>query len=215
MCEIIKKDYNHKHLIEVHNRPYLVKLIDKKLENKSIVLFFHNDPLTMKGSKTVKERLDLISRVNYICCVSKFVKEQFLMGIENKDKKVVVIHNGVSRSLKKFPRKKREIIFVGRIVKEKGVHLYVDAIKNIYSELNDWSFKIIGSVKLGNDIHHNNYSKQNIENFNIELTIFFESILSIIIPFLFTISFKPPRLEHITAIPLAKKVSSLLNWEEK
>ena len=74
MCEIIKKDYNHKHLIEVHNRPYLVKLIDKKLENKSIVLFFHNDPLTMKGSKTVKERLDLISRVNYICCVSKFVK---------------------------------------------------------------------------------------------------------------------------------------------
>ena len=95
----------------------------------------------MKGSKTVKERLDLLSRVNYICCVSKFVKEQFLKGIENKDKKIVVIYNGVSRILKKFPQKKKEIIFVGRIVKEIGVHLYVDAIKNIYSELNDWSFK--------------------------------------------------------------------------
>ena len=55
---------------------------------------------------------------------------------------------------------------MGRIVKEKGVHLYVDAIKNIYSELNEWSFKIIGSVKLGNNIHYNNYSKQVIENFD-------------------------------------------------
>ena len=57
----------------------------------------------MKGSKTVKERLELLSRVNYICCVSRFVKEQFLKGIENEEKKVVVIHNGVLRSLKKFP----------------------------------------------------------------------------------------------------------------
>ena len=37
ICQIIKK--NTKHLIEVHNRPYLVKIFDKSLDNKSIILF--------------------------------------------------------------------------------------------------------------------------------------------------------------------------------
>ena len=39
--------------------------------------------------------------------------------------------------------------FVGRIVKEKGVQLYVDAIKNIYQSHKEWRFKIVGSPKLG------------------------------------------------------------------
>ena len=58
-----KKKKNTKHLIEVHNRPYLVKIFDKSLDNKSIILFLHNDPLTMKGSKSVSGRLDLLSEL--------------------------------------------------------------------------------------------------------------------------------------------------------
>lgn len=166
ICQIIKKKKNTKHLIEVHNRPYLVKIFDKSLDNKSIILFLHNDPLTMKGSKSVSERLDLLSRVNYICCVSNFIKKQFLDGIKKKNDKVVVIYNGVSRNLITFPKKKKEIIYVGRIVKEKGVHLYVDAIKQIYSELNSWNFKIIGSVKLGNNIHSDHFSKKITKDFS-------------------------------------------------
>ena len=44
-------------LIELHNRPiYLSYLIDK-LKNKTYILYFHNDPLSMSGSKTISERL--------------------------------------------------------------------------------------------------------------------------------------------------------------
>lgn len=164
-CKIIKKKKT-KHLIEVHNRPYLVDVIDKRLNDKSIILFFHNDPLTMKGSKSISERLDLLSRVNYICCVSNFIKEQFLRGITSNSKKVIVIHNGVSRNLSTFPKKKREIIYVGRIVKEKGVHLYVDAIKRVYYQLSSWNFKIVGSVKLGQNIYSDNYSKKITKEFS-------------------------------------------------
>ena len=67
----------------------------------------HNDPLTMKGSKSISERLDLLSRVNYICCVSNFIKKQFLDGIKKNDK-VVVIYNGVSRNLLTFPKRKKK-----------------------------------------------------------------------------------------------------------
>ena len=34
----------------------------------------------------------------------------------------------VSLEIKSFPKKKKEVLFVGRIVKEKGAHLYVDAV---------------------------------------------------------------------------------------
>lgn len=160
MCEIINNNKFENHLIEIHNRPYLVKFIDRQIKDKSIILFFHNDPLNMKGSKLVSERLDLLSRVNYICCVSNFIKNQFLKGIKYNDDKVIVIHNGVSREINKFPQKKKEIIYVGRIVKEKGVHLFVEAIKQVYSELNLWNFKIVGSVKLGDNNYLDVYSKK-------------------------------------------------------
>ena len=52
--------------------------------------------------------------------------------------------------MNRFPiKKKKEVIFVGRIVKEKGVDGFVEAIKEIYNSYNDWEFKIIGSPKLG------------------------------------------------------------------
>ena len=45
------------------------------------------------------------------------------------------------RKLKKFPKKKKEILFVGRLVPEKGVHYYVEVTKAIapkYTGLEFW-----------------------------------------------------------------------------
>ena len=46
-------------IIEIHNRPLYVKKIFNINEN--IVLFFHNDPLSMKGSISPKDRIRLLS----------------------------------------------------------------------------------------------------------------------------------------------------------
>ena len=45
-------------IIEVHNRPSYINEIRKKYDNK-IFLYFHNDPLTMDGSKNFKDRENL------------------------------------------------------------------------------------------------------------------------------------------------------------
>ena len=50
-------------VIEIHNRPNYIKLIKDSYKNK-IVLFFHNDPLTMNGSKTKSERLSLLNNID-------------------------------------------------------------------------------------------------------------------------------------------------------
>ena len=115
-CKIINKNQKI-NLIEIHNRPYLVKYIKNKIEDSLLTLFLHNDPLTMKGSKSIQERKDILSVVSKYC-VSNFIKNKFLEGINKNKSKVVVLYNGVERSLKNFQKKKYN--FVGRVVEDKG-----------------------------------------------------------------------------------------------
>ena len=150
MSKIINKDTDKNQLIEIHNRPYLVDSISKK--NKlPILLFFHNDPQEMLGSKSIKDRQNIIQKCAAIFCVSEYIKSKFLEGINSNFQKVFVLHNGVQRKLKKFPVKKKEILFVGRLVPEKGVNLYVDVVRNIANKFPDWKFGLIGSFRLGDD----------------------------------------------------------------
>ncbi len=150
MLKIISKDLDKNQLIEIHNRPYLLEEIARG--NKfPISLFFHNDPQTMKGSKLIKERKNILEKSAAIFCVSEFIKKKFLEGINKNFHKVHVLYNGVERKLKKFPLKKNEVLFVGRLVPEKGVDLYVDVIQNIANKFTNWKFHLIGSSRLGDD----------------------------------------------------------------
>ena len=150
MCEFINKENDKIQIIEIHNRPYLVNSIFLSLKKENrLSLFLHNDPLEMKGSKTTEDRRNLLSKLDKIYCVSEFIKKRFLIDIIDHSNKVVVLHNGVIRKQKTMPKKQKHIIYVGRIVKEKGVDLFVDAIREIYEDFKDWNFKIIGSPKLG------------------------------------------------------------------
>ena len=128
MLKIISQDLDKNQLIEIHNRPYLLKEITNG--NKfPVSLFFHNDPQTMNGSKSIRERENILEKCTAIFCVSEFIKKK----------------------LKRLPKKKKEVLFVGRLVPEKGVDLYVDVIKNIANMFPDWQFDLIGSFRLGDD----------------------------------------------------------------
>ena len=122
---------NEQQLIEVHNRPFLVNQIKKRINFYPVSLFLHNNPKEMKGSKSVLERISLLSNCSAIFCVSEYVKNEFIDGLTENLHKVFVLYNGVERKLQEFPSKKKEVLFVGRLVHEKGVELYVDVIKSI------------------------------------------------------------------------------------
>lgn len=165
MLKIITKTMDVNQIIEIHNRPYLINYIFKKNKNFPLSLFLHNDPKEMKGSKSSTERKKILERCASIYCVSNFIKNQFLDGITYNQHKVHVLHNGVHRKLKEFPLKKKEILFVGRIVPEKGVGLYIDVITNIAKEFPDWNFGLIGSFKLGDNNQNDVYSQEKINKF--------------------------------------------------
>lgn len=160
MCKKINNENDENTIIEIHNRPYLINKIKSKLKKSHILThFFHNDPLQMKGSKSITERKNLLLNLDKIYCVSEYIKRRFLTGISKNHAKVVVLYNGVKRKHRVFPKKKKLVIFVGRIVEEKGVHLFANAIKEIYNLFEKWEFKIIGSPRLGINTF-DNYSKK-------------------------------------------------------
>ncbi len=150
MCKMINSENGIKQIIEIHNRPYLVNLIKSKISTShKLTLFLHNDPKEMKGSKSITDRQEILSKSDKIYCVSQYIRNRFLEGLPKKSKKVVVLYNGVKRFKTKPKLKQKQVIYVGRIVKDKGVHLFVNAISEIYDNFHDWNFKIIGSPKLG------------------------------------------------------------------
>ena len=65
MLMMISKDNIKKQLIEIHNRPYLINQINRF--NQFRIFFFHNDPLTMKGSKSIKERQNILENGCFLC----------------------------------------------------------------------------------------------------------------------------------------------------
>ena len=67
-------------ILEIHNRPNYIKLI--KNINTKIVLYFHNDPLTMTGSRSEKDRKLLLDQCTKIIFNSHWSRKRFLEGIE-------------------------------------------------------------------------------------------------------------------------------------
>jgi glycosyltransferase involved in cell wall biosynthesis len=165
MCKDILKSKHKDHIIEIHNRPYLFKLIYKKLKKHHICIFFHNDPQHMKGSIKIEERLNLLKNSKMIYCVSKYIKRRFLEGIEGKFTNIKVLYNGVDRKINKMPKKNREVIFVGRLVPEKGIHIYIDAIEKIFEKFPLWKFSVIGSPYLGSSSKDTQFAKNQYTKF--------------------------------------------------
>ena len=70
-------------IFEIHNRPLYVKSIKDKLIDKKIIFYFHNDPLTLKGSVTLDERLNLYTNCDSIIFLSHWIKKRFFQGFNS------------------------------------------------------------------------------------------------------------------------------------
>ena len=62
-------------IIEIHNRPQILNILKKEIKTK-FILYFHNDPLSMKGSKTSSERLNLLNSADKIIFVSQWTRKK-------------------------------------------------------------------------------------------------------------------------------------------
>ena len=87
-------------LIEIHNRPIYLRYLTNSLENRNYILYFHNDPLTMNGSRTLSERIFLLKNSFKIIFNSNWSKRKFLIGMKNdhiNSEKLIVINQSAKK----------------------------------------------------------------------------------------------------------------------
>ena len=146
--EFIKIEKKTKsNLIELHNRPIYLKYLTNKLKNKTYILYFHNDPLTMNGSKKITDRIFLMKNCFKIIFNSNWSKRRFLEGMRsdylNSDK-LIVINQSAKKNKIDIKKKQKLITFVGKLNKSKGYDLFGNAILKILNKHKDWKSIVIG-----------------------------------------------------------------------
>ena len=133
-------------IIEIHNRPNYLKYFQKKNTFK-IVFYFHNDPLSMNGSKSISERMFILHFCSKIIFNSEWTKNRFFEGIDNfysNCEKINIICQSTNKTFVNLDNKQNLIMFVGKLNKSKGYDLFGKAVIRILNEFKDWKALIYG-----------------------------------------------------------------------
>ena len=137
--EIINKKYD---IVEIHNRPLILFNLIKRIKS-NFIFYFHNDPLSMKGSKKIDERLLILKNCAKIIFVSEWVRNRFFLNIDKKlTTKTEVVYPSVH--VQKNLKKEKIISFVGRLNYSKGYDIFEKSIVKILDEFPEWNALSIG-----------------------------------------------------------------------
>ena len=172
-------------LIEIHNRPIYLRYLSKKLNNRTFTLFFHNDPLSMEGSKSINDRNFLLKNSYRIIFNSNWSKNRFLEGLDSKyinSEKLKVFFQSAKRgNIKCLKNKKKWITFVGKLNRAKGYDIFGQAITKILDNNKDWTAKVVGDEKREKIFfNHKKIEKLGFLNHEKVLSIYKQSSIAIV-----------------------------------
>ena len=135
-------------VVEVHNRANLARAVARALPAARVALFLHNDPQAMRRAKSAAERAALLRRMRVVC-VSEFLAGRFMEGVAAGGLAPAVLPNALD--LAALPARlgaaEREptILFVGRVVADKGADAFVRACGAVLKLLPGWRAVMIGA----------------------------------------------------------------------
>jgi glycosyltransferase involved in cell wall biosynthesis len=151
LTNFIKKLPNSIRVIEIHNRPHFFFFLKEKFPKCKFILIFHNDPNTLRGAKTTKEKIEILERCDEIVFVSNYVKQRFYYNLYSylplKGRIIYPATNYFNHNFKKKLKKRKTIIFVGKLNSSKGYNIFGDAVIDILNKYKDWSVIVAGNEK--------------------------------------------------------------------
>ena len=146
--QFIKKEKQlNSDVIELHNRPIYLKYLVNELDKRNYILYFHNDPLTMSGSKSINERSFLLNNCYRIIFNSNWSKKRFLQKMKSdaiNSEKLIVINQSASKNKINFRNKENIITFVGKLNRSKGYDLFGNAVIKILKKYKKWTAFVVG-----------------------------------------------------------------------
>ncbi|MCR4337152.1 MAG: glycosyltransferase family 4 protein [Candidatus Omnitrophica bacterium] len=148
-------------IIHILSRPqfaFMIKLLNPQAK---IILHLQNRSVVEPGGKLFKKKL--FDRMDRIICCSHSLKEEILSLYPYLQNKTVVIYNGIDTNtfqISKIPPEKVEkiraqynisredkvLLFTGRLVEYKGVHILISAFRNLLEAFPNLKLLILGGV---------------------------------------------------------------------
>ena len=174
--EINKKKFD---LVEIHNRPLILSTLSNKIDTR-FIFYFHNDPLSMKGSKKVFERLSILKKTDKIIFVSEWVRNRFFIDL---DKKLMTKTEVVYPSINKVSSVKKDkiITFVGKLNYSKGYDIFCKSIIKILDKFPNWKALSIGDEdRRSIYINHNQHKELGFLSHKKTLNILNKSEIAVV-----------------------------------
>jgi len=172
-------------VIIIHNRPHFFFILKKKLPRVKFILVYHNDPNFLRGSKSVKEKKDILERCDEIIFISLYIKERFYYNMNallpSKGEVIYNSTNYYSNNFKKTPKKEKIIVFVGKLNSAKGYNFFGPAVINILKKYKDWKAIVAGNEKRETyDFYHNRLKILNWVSHRQIINIYKKSSISVV-----------------------------------
>ncbi len=148
-------------IVCIHNEPNLLFFLNKKPGQK-IVLHMHNDHLCAKLFRPFYRAA--LKKVDSVICVSDYIRASALRFYpEYADKFTVVFNSTDTNEFRPYPGEDRAqlsdvikfeddvqyILYVGRLSPVKGVHVLIEAFKQVHSRFPNTKLIITGSSFFG------------------------------------------------------------------
>ncbi|OJW28080.1 MAG: hypothetical protein BGO51_24540 [Rhodospirillales bacterium 69-11] len=133
-------------LVEVHNRIGIARLLARLLPRTPVVLVLHNDPQAMRGGRSARQRTRLLAELAGVVAVSPYLRGRLLDGIGAPPRAPTVLPNCLEiDSLPPPVAREKLILFVGRLVAEKGPDAFLAACAAALPDLPGWRAEMIGA----------------------------------------------------------------------
>ena len=148
-------------LIEVHADPRIALWLQLAFPTVPVVLVAHDDPAANRLTRTPARRAGLYRRLAAIVTVSEWLRDRYLDGIDTTEwppeRSLVVVPpcvdlaqlqplvSGLDNArIPQAKRRTRVMLFVGRLVPEKGADVFIAACTTALAALPGWRAEIIG-----------------------------------------------------------------------
>jgi glycosyltransferase involved in cell wall biosynthesis len=132
--------------IEVHNRPEIFSFLADRFPGAAMSLWLHNDPQELRGTHGARARQRILDRAHWVLCLSEWVRGRFLDGLEGGEERVLVFPSGLDMTATAMGAKDKLILYVGRLIPQKGVLPLAEALLRILPELPGWRAAIVGDA---------------------------------------------------------------------
>jgi len=138
-------------VVHIHNFSQFVPRMKERNPRTKVVLHMHSDWLIELDRRWVQPRL---AAADAIICCSDYFADGIRKAWPEFANRVQVVYNGVTpeevTGIGEAPaireEFRRRILFVGRVVPEKGLHILIEAFNSLVEEFHDAELTIVGPI---------------------------------------------------------------------